>query len=63
MDPYRKIMRAASAGKALRLTEDDVQALSMDDAIATAAVVKAVAICAKKGHRKGRTGVCECQRY
>lgn len=36
--PHQKIMRAAKRGTGLRLTVDEVQRLSEDDAIATCAV-------------------------
>ncbi|SFI15063.1 hypothetical protein [Albimonas pacifica] len=36
-DPYNRIMRAAKAGKGVRLSADEVWDLHLDDAIATRA--------------------------
>lgn len=37
MNPWQKIIRAAERGTGLRLTADEIQRLSMDDAIQQAA--------------------------
>lgn len=38
LTPHQRIMRAAKAGKGVRLSADEVFALSLDDAISSAAL-------------------------